>query len=808
MRHVFEAWVHDARQASRSVRQHLQFFLLAMAIMGLGVGACTAVFSVMRPLMLHPLPFATPEQLVWIANDGSGGMSAVTSRTSNLRDFRELSQSFTGLTGYNAFFEEDSHNLIGEGEPERLIGVGVAHNFLDVLGVVPTRGRNFLPEEGAWGGPRAIILTHGFWTRRFAAEPSVVGRFLRLDEAAYEVVGILPASFDFSDTFAPHTRVDFLQTFPISDETDRWGNTLSIIGRLKPDATVASAQADLDVVLERLAADDPERWGLGATVSGLQGQIAAPYRTAFVLLAAAAATVLLIVCVNLSNLLLARGPKRTREMAIRSAMGAPRGRLLRLLAFESLAIAVGGALLGCALARLATGWVAASRGLDIPLLRGVAVDGSAVLLALVIAAAAALTAGLVPAWRATAGNEASTIKNAFRGSTSGRHNTRLLEALVVSEVALACVLLVSGGLLLKSFSNVLDVELGFQPAELVAWQINSSRDFDSLPAATAYYAHLADRVEAIPGVEHVGLTDAAPLGRNRTWGLRAPGREYGESSFLFAFPHIVDSGYLGAMGIRLLEGRNFTPDDTPETDGVVLLNASAARAVYHGEDVLGRTIEAGGGQYRIVGIVEDVRHRSLEEASGLEMYFPLSQNGDYGTLDLMVRSRLSETALAASVAGAIETVDPTMPTGDFQSFSGVVDRAASPRRFTLSVLAAFALSALLLAALGIYGVLSYSVTEKTPEIGIRMALGATASAVLGRVVGKTVLLSALGVVLGGVGSLAMAHLLGSLLYGVRPSDPQIYGVMALLVLGVAALAGLRPGLRASQTDPARTLRSS
>ncbi len=797
----------DARYASRSVRKAPGFFAFSMLIMGLGIGASTAIFSVMSPLMLRPLPFEQPERLTWIANSGTGGMSAVTSRTSNLRDFREMNQSFDGLTALYAFFEEDSYNLVGEGEPERLLGGGVAQDFLDVLGVTPLIGRNFVLEEGLWGGPRAVLLSHEFWARRYAGDPSVVGTSINLDGNPYEVVGVLPAWFDFSSIFAPRTRVDFLKPYPISDETDRSGNTLSMIGRLKPEATVASAQADLDVIIQSLKAADPERWGLGAVVTGLQEQIAGPFRSGFLLLAAAAAAVMLIVCVNLSNLLLARGPKRHQEMAVRSALGAPRGRLVRLLVLESLILALGGAIVGVVVASAVTRFVASSSSINIPMLREVSVDGSALLFAVATALVAGLCVGILPALRAV-GGEAATIKQSPRGSSAHRRSTRLLEGLVISEVALACILLVLGGLLLKSFFKVLDVELGFRPSELIAWSVDSAREFDSLAETNAFYDQMIANVTAIPGVESAGFTDAAPLGRNRTWGLGAPGVKYGDEDGLSAFPHIVHRDYLRTMDIPLLQGRQFTADDTRDTELVVLLNESAARAVYHGEDVLGRIVIAGGREHRVVGVVGDVRHRSLEQESGLEMYFPMTQSWDFGALAMMVRSRLPETALAGSVAAALRAVDPAMPTDDYLSLNALVDRSVSPRRFTLLLLGAFAATALLLAALGIYGVLSYAVTERTPEIGIRMALGETGPSVLRRVVGKTLLLAAIGIFLGTAGAFALSRVLESLLFGVPGTDPGTFSAMAFVLLAVSALAGLLPGLRAARTDPTIALRSS
>ena len=799
----------DVRYAFRRIRREPGFFVFAALIIGLGVGANTAVYSVVSPLMLRPLPFDEPDRLVWIANAAEGGMSAVTSRTSNLRDFRERNRSFDAITGYFAFFDYESYNLVGDGQPERLVGVGVAQDFLDVLGVPLLMGRNFVDEEGVWGGRPAAILTHGFWTRRFDADRAIIGRSITLNGEPTTIIGVLPAWFNFASTFAPASRVDFLRPFPISDETDAWGNTLAMIGRLRPGVTVESAQADLDAVIARLKEENPARWGLNGAVTGLREQIAGDFRTALLLLVAAAGAVLLVACANLSNLLLARGQRRGKELAVRSALGADRLRLLRQLSIESLVLAACGGLVGVLIAVGATRLVTATSAIRIPLLDTIAVDGSALLFTLVVTLAAGFLLGIAPVLMLTSGREAATIHDASRGSTESRRSAAVREVLVVAEVALACILLVGVGLLLRSFAGLLDVQLGFQPAGVMTWRVDTDRNFENRVAAVAFYDQVIASVAAVPGVEGAGLTDTPPLGRNRGWGIRARGVVYAEGQMPSAFPRMVDSGYLDVMRVPLRAGRYFTPQDGPRSDNVIILNETAARTLFPGEDPIGRlVITAGGEDRQVVGVVADVRHRSLEQESGLEMYMPITQSPDFLGLTMVVRSQRPAASLVTDIRAALSDVDAAMPTGDYQSFDAIVDRSVSPRRFILIILGTFAGAALLLAGLGIYAVLSYGVSQRIPEIGIRMALGESAAQVRRRVVGRTMLLAGTGVLIGAISSLVLARLIRSLLFGIEPTDALTFIAMAAILLAVSAFAGYLPARRASSTDPLVALRST
>jgi len=798
----------DIRYTFRTLRRTPGFAAIAILIIALGIGANTAIFSVVHTLLVRPLPFRDPERLVWVANVGTdGGLSSVTLRTSNLRDWRRLNRTFEEMTGYFAFYDYLNYTLTGDGEPQHLVGVGVAPDFLEVLGIPLQLGRNFNEEEGVWNGPPAIVLTHSFWQRRFGADPNIVGSSVTLNAAPTTVIGVLPPWFDFASVFTPGARIDFLTPFPICDETDQWGNTLAVIGRLRPGATIPQAQADLDAVNTQLREAEPDRWGLYARVGDLREQVAGPFRPAVLVLAAAVGLVLLIVCANLSSMLLARAAARRREIAVRSALGASRARLVRQVLTESLVLAFAGAVGGVLLAYLITRGVAGLQAVSIPLLEGVGVDGTALLFTVVVTVVTGLLFGLVPALSLAGAGEQRTLREEGRGASEGRRRRGLREALVVAEVALACVLLVGAGLLLRSFVTLLDVDLGFQPEGAAAWRIETTRSFEDGAELTAFYDQLVQEVRTVPGVEAAGITDTLPLGRNRAWSIGARGVEYAPGERPIAL-RLVDPGYLPTMRIPLLAGRNFTPEDDQEGERVIILNESAARRLWPDQDPIGQAVLVGP-EYRVVGLVADVRHASLEESAGLEMYLPIAQVPPFGTVvDLAIRSSLPAESLAPAVASVLRGLDSTMPTGDWRPLTELVDRAVSPRRFIMQLLGSFAGMALLLAALGIYGVIAYSVSQQSREIGIRMALGATASSVRGRVLVRTLALTGAGIVLGTAAALGLARLIGSLLYGVEPTDPLTLTGMVLILGAVALLAGYLPARRASRIDPVKVLGSA
>jgi predicted permease len=546
---------------------------------------------------------------------------------------------------------------------------------------------------------------------------------------------------------------------------------------------------------------------LGAVVTGLRDHVAGGFRAPLLVLAAGATLVLLVACANLSNLLLTRAHRRAQEMTVRSALGAGRGRLLTHALTESLLLAAGGGVLGAALAFWITRWVAGTSAVSVPLLRTASVDARALGFAVAVTLLTGLAVGIAPALQVSRGREASALRAAGRGASDGRRSAAVREVLVVAEVALACVLLVGGGLLLRSFTRVLDVDLGFRPAGAVAWQLSTLRDFPNDTARAAFFEGVAERVRAVPGVEAVGLTDTPPLGRNREWWVRAKGAAYEKDGGENAFPRLVDSRYLGAMGVPLVAGRPLTPQDGAASPKVTILNRTAAARLFPGADPLGRVVLLGDEEWQVVGVAGDVRHQALEKTSGLEMYFPYAQKPDFRTLTMVVRSRLPAPALAGPVAAALRAVDPTMPTGDYRPLDAVVEQATSPRRFVLAILGAFAGTALVLAALGIYAVLSYAVGQRVREIGIRMALGESAARVRRGVVGRTVLLATAGVAVGSLVSLGAARLLASQLFEVGSADPVAFAGSAVLLVAVAALAGYVPARRAAGIEPLAALRA-
>jgi len=804
---VLDSVRQDLRYTFRTLRRDSGFTAFAILIVGLGIGASATVFSVVDTLLLRPLPFREPERLVWITNHDTGGLSGQTTQVDYLLDLRAHNRSYTDLAGYFAFYGVGDNLLSGHGEPERLSGVPVSENFFQLLGIQPQIGRLFTAAECKWNGPKAVLLSHGLWSHRFGSDPEIAGRTLTINDAPVTVAGVLPASFDLASVFAPGSHFDLYFPFPLSSETNRWGNTMAIVGRLKQGVAVSSAQAELKILAAQITRAHPGRNDFEGRLVPLAEHVSGRIRPAVLVLAGAVGVVMLIVCANLSNLLLARAAARQKEIAIRTAMGAGQPRLIRQMLTEGVALSCCGALLGVLLAAGGTHILARLEALGIPLLVNVRTDATVLAFCLMAAMLTGVVFGLAPALQVPANALHDVLKDTARGSTAGKSRNWIRGALVISEIAFACILLVSAGLLVRSFVRVLDVNLGFRPEHASTVRVDPDSRYATQAQQNAYFDEVLRRAREIPGIHAAGLTDALPLGRNRAWGSPAKGQVYPPGKFPNAFVRVVSDGYFKAMGIALVAGRDLSQRDTPAAEPVIAINETMARTLWPGQNAVGQILLACG-ERRVVGVVGDVRHLALEQDSGMEMYLPIRQCGDFSSVDLVVRSSLPAAPLAASVRAALKPIAPNLPGKDFRTLQQLVDQAVSPRRFVVLLLGGFALFALLLASFGIYGVVSYGVNQRTQEIGIRMALGASAARLQAGILAQTLLLTAAGMLIGAALSRALAGALGGMLFGVTANDPPTFlGIPVVLTL-VAAAAGYLPARRASRIDPSIALRSN
>jgi predicted permease len=802
-------WIHDLaldlRHALRGMRRNAGFTTFVILIAGLGIGASSTVFSVVNALLLRPLPFRDPGRLVWIVNQEWG------MQVDQYRDLRARNHSFSDLAAF-AGVHAGASSLTGAGEPERLTNSPVTCNFFTLLGVQPTIGRSFAADEcqGKINSPPAALLSYGFWQRRFASDRTVVGRTLMLGNKPVTVVGVLPESFDFASIFAPGTPVDVFIPWPLTAETNRFGNTLEAIGRLRPGATVENAQTEFTLLAAQLLNEhpSPERNPVVPRLTALRRHVSGRFGPAVTVLACAVGAVMLIVCANLSNLQLARLGTRQKELAMRAALGAGRSRLLRQMLTENVALSSCGAVLGMALAVLGTRAIAHLDAFEIPLLASVRLDGEAVGFTLLAAVLTGVLFGLLPALRVRSFAVGEALKEGGRGSGGGRRLAGLRNGLVISEIAFACALLVGGGLLIRSFLRVLDLNLGFEPERAASMRVDPSLRFSGAAQRNAYVDEVLRRVRSLPGIRTAGLTDVLPFAGDRSWQVSGKGQVFPKGQYPpEPFIRVVTEGYFESLGIRLLAGREFTEMDRAESEPVAIVNETLARTLWPGQNAVGQFVSQDGGR-RVVGVVDDVRHMSPEQPGGPEMYMPMRQTGDYGAMNLVVRTAIAQQGLAAAVRAVLRPLDPNLPVSEFKTLQAVVDKAVSPRRFLTMMLAGFAGFALLLASLGIYGVISYAVNQRVQEIGIRMALGASAANLQSRIVLQTLELAAAGLALGMAGSLALTGTLQSLLFGVSPEDPITFVGIGALVVAVAAGAGFIPARRASRIDPMVALRSN
>jgi predicted permease len=814
--------LHDLKYTLRTLRRDPGFTIAAVLILALGIGANVAVFSVVNTLLLRPLPFPNAQELVWIAPPPTKcGLSCATYSTDAYDGFRVGSRSYQDVTGYFAFSSPDNLSLTRNGEIIPATSIDVIANFFQVLGVHPAMGRLLTPDDGRNGAAPVIVLSDAWWRRQFAADPNIVGKTLDINHQQVTVIGILPPTFDFGAVFWPGIKVDAITPFALYGAPRNWGNIITMIGRTKPGVTLAQADQEAAALSQRMCQNYSRPQSCGQYKDQvipvpLKDYVEGRLRRALIVLWTAVGMILLIACVNLSNLLLARSAARSKEFAMRAALGASRARIVGQLLTESLALSAIGAVAGLGLAWMLLYWLAHQGAVALPLLNTLKIDGAALGWTVLIAIVTAVLFGLAPGMRTAAGNLQETLKDTGAGSGQSRKHERFRSVLVVTEVALASVLLVSAGLLLRSFVRVLDVDLGFEPTRAAAinaiYDDNAPTQDASAAKRTEIFQQMIARVEAIPGVQAAGISDYLPLGQNRSWGTPIPkGITPPKGPLVEPLVYVVSPGYLRALGTSV-RGRDFAWDDGPHSEPVVIINRSYARFLaglthWPNNDPVGQTLDNGGAGLQVIGVADDVHEENTEGEAGWQIYYPIMQANPAGA-EVVVRTTLPPAALANSVLTALRQLNPHQPASEFRPLQTFVDHANSPRRFFMLMVASFAGLGLLLAAIGIYGVISYTVTRQTQEIGIRMALGATTGRVQRTVLGNTLRLAIVGAVLGAVASIATAKFVASLLFATSPWDAATYAGVTLVLLAVAALSGYLPARRASRIDPIVALRAN
>ena len=812
MRETIDDLMQDLRFTMRTLRRDAGFTSLAVIIIALGIGASATVFSVANTLLIRPLPFKNADELIWIGNKPTGGeLTEWSTQEGHYVDIAERSTSLAQAAAFNAFYAIGDKKLGVDGDAVRVTGVQVTPSFFPLLGVVPALGRTFMSEESVANAPPVVMLSHALWQDHFSSDRSIAGKSIVINGVTTTVVGVLPASFDFGSVFAPGAHIDLFTAYPLTEQSNRTGNSLSIVGRLKPGVSLAAARAELVALGATLTNAHPDdRNPIIPIVMSLRQHVSGNVQSALTMLLIAVLVVMLIVCANLSNLLLARATMRRKEMAIRAALGAGRRRLVRQMLTESVVLASCGALVGLVLTFAATRAIAGTGLINIPLLREVRVDANSLMFVVFVAVAAGLTFGLAPALQLREAGVHDALKASNRGSTDSRGSLWVRRSLVVSEVALACMLVVGSGLLFRSFLKLLDVDMGFAAERVMSVRVDPDRNnVNSQETFIAYVNEVLRLTRQLPGVQGAALSNGLPLGGNNSWSIGVKGGVYDkEHPRPQAFNHVTGDGYVATLGMKLVAGRDFSAQDGSTDPPVIIINETAARVLFPGEKAMGRFVHADRFDREVVGIVRDVHHIALDKAAGLEVYFPLRQNGNVSPLLLVVRTTLPPAAFATAIRSTLAPISANLPTNEIQTLTGLVDKSVSPRRFFTSMLGAFAVFALGLALLGIYGVISYTVSHRTQEIGVRIALGASSGQIQARIMRETLQMTAIGIALGTAGSWLGTRTLSTFLFGVTATDPVAFAGMLVVVTAVALVSGYLPARRASRIDPSVAFRAS
>lgn len=796
--------LQDVRYALRSFDKASAFTCAAVLTIALGIGANTAIFSVVHSVFFQPLPFREPDQLVrvWANDSPSRAVYA---------DILARTRSYQGVAAF--YTPTDGATLLARDEPERIAIAAGTSNLFPLLGIAPALGRNFVPGEERAGNGDVVILSNELWQKRFGSNAAIIGRTITLDGVDRSVIGVMPPDFHFP---AHETQAWIPVGMDASNVGDFWGSGgYGLIGRLRAGVTTVTAQAELRAVARQIRRDNPvwdpgASYGSYATVESLQTSLAGDVRPTLLILLAAVAVVLLIACANVANLLLARGAARTKAFAIRAAIGARRIRLVQQLLTESLLLAGMGALAGCILAWMIVAPLGHGLLANTPRLMDVRLDARVLLFTAIIAVITGVLTGIVPALRASDPNFNSLLNDAGRGASSSFGHRRLSDALVILEVALAVTLVIGAGLLIRSFWELHGVDPGFDPSGVTAARVDlPTHAQDQDDRERLFYSRLIQGIASLPGVQSAAATSEIPLGAASGLAFRVQGQfeDIHRGLPTASGYHIVTPAYLRTMGIPLRRGRAFTDADTKRTPDVAIVNESLARRFWPNGDAIGQRI---GYPWEspwvtIVGVVADVHEQGLDAPdTTMTIYRPFLQ-APKPSMQIVVKSSAPMAGVVAGIRSAVAALNRTVPVSRVQSMEQVVTSSEAKPRFTMLLLSGFAAVALVLGAIGIYGVISYSVEQRNKEIGIRMALGAQQSEVLHLVLRRGAVLAVTGAVVGLILSLATSHTIASLLYGVKTFDPATFVIAPVLLVAVALLAGYIPARRAASVDPVTVL---
>lgn len=804
----------DVRHSIRILSRERGFTVVALVALALGIGATTAIFSVVNAVLLRPFPYEEPDELmvVWERN-AERGLPRMSASPPNFADWREMNRAFEEMGA----FAETSVFVGGDGEPARLQGARITGGLLSMLGVAPELGRGLTPEDDRPDAGTVALISYRLWRGRYGADPGLVGQPIEIDEEPHTVIGVMPPGFDFPPpivTDEPVSARDADIWLPFGADmatAAREAHYLTVLGRLRPGVDRATAEADMQRVARQLQERYPEsNAGWDITLVPLAEQVVGATRPQLLILLGAVAFVLLIACVNVANLMLARGTVRGREFAVRAALGASRGRLIRLNLTESLLLGLAGGALGLLVAFGALEILLRMAPQNVPRLDEATLDGRVLAFAATVSVLTGALFGLAPALQAFGVNMSQRLREGGRGGTEGTGALRLRSSLVVSEIALALVLLVGAGLLFHSLLRLRGVDTGFQTegALSVRMTLPSSRYPDE-PQRVAAFRELGQRLNAAAGIEWAGFVYDVPLTADRQGtGFTIEGEAPPPQGFHTANFSVATPGYFQAIGLPLIAGRDFRDADREGGESVAVVNRTLVRLYLPGDDPIGRRILLGSQEpVRVVGVVGDVRHTRLRDEPTPVFYLPFAQAPWYRSMSLVARGSAPTDALLGAVRATIREFDPAIPIYDMKTMEQVMSESVAELRFSSLLMGVFSLVAALLAAVGIYGVLSYSVNRRRKETGIRMVLGAKGSDVLMLVVGEGLRLAAIGIVAGLLLALLLGRALSGLLYGVSPTDPVTLVGMAVLLLAAAGFACWVPARRATRMDPAAVMRA-